>query len=158
MKTSASATMVYLIWNPSWRINPWRTWSNRLGNNIGIDRNSPWPFQNSQNFLQPSELFESALPLANRRCSLIPRPLPSLLLPCIFISTPTVSKPLKHQKLYVIFFSDFSRLSRTTWPHQMIKCLRTVQKLINDAEYHAELVLASNKIIMLGDPEPSSGL
>ena len=77
---------------------------------------------------------------------------------CIFISTPTVSKPLKHQKLYVIFFSDFSYLSRTTWSHQMIKCSRIVQKFISDAECHTGLVSASNNIMMLGDSEPSSGL
>ncbi len=40
----------------------------------------------------------------------------------------------------------------------MIKCPRTVQKLIKDTEGHAEVVSASNKIIMLGDSEPSSGL
>jgi hypothetical protein len=46
----------------------------------------------------------------------------------------------------------------------MIKNSRTFQKFVNDAECYAELVSASNKIIMLGDseivdpdPETSSG-
>jgi hypothetical protein len=44
----------------------------------------------------------------------------------------------------------------------MIKYSRTVQKLVNNAECHTELVSASNKIIRLGDskiidPELDSG-
>ncbi len=86
-----------------------------------------------------------------------PRAFAFALTSCIFISTPTASKLLERQELYVIFFSDFSRLSRTSWILQMIKCSRAVGKPASYTESHVGLVLASNKIKLLADPEPSLG-